>query len=548
MLFSALQRTASPVVRSERPSHFHARSLDTTAESHRYFKNTLNILSVIPGLNITSRERFVTATLLALAVLSYAFWLTRGFHSFWRPGEGVELTFNSMLEHLLRGEFDVDPSIVGIEGFYRDGRVFAYWGIFFAVIRSPLMLLPGGLGIDVTGLSCFVAVCIAACAKLAALHVAFQSSPASVARGILYWTLGISILFAGPQIEFLQPSLWQEVCLWSGALAAIFVYFATRGIIRGRFSRLSLCAMAFVAGLALLARVSTGVGLYAALGLLVLAMLVREPSQGSGPQRAATGATPILVRLLSSQFLLPILLLLGFAVLTGLVNYQRWGHPLVFADYRLHIMNEYFPDRMPRTEAYGLFNLSRVPFGIVYYYFPIWVLFRHDGHLLFEEHQRRLMDATELPPSSFFLTDPILMLLLLYAGWSLLSARRSAGINRLHALAIGTGLTVPCLLMLSAISMNFRYRIEFYPLMEFGAFLGFVLLCSHPLAASSLRRVRTLAIASAALGILGSHAIMMLYKLSDLGPSIKLLRVGVFAYYLQKIQSHWPWLGSWMQQ
>jgi len=97
-------------------------------------------------------------------------------------------------------------------------------------------------------------------------------------------------------------------------------------------------------------------------------------------------------------------------------------------------MNELFPDRLPRTQIYGLFNLSRVPFGIVYYFFPIWVLRRADGHLLFEEHQWRLIDATELPPSSFFLTDTLLMLLLSYAGWSLLNARRSDGINRLHAL------------------------------------------------------------------------------------------------------------------
>src|SRR5262245_64496843 len=117
--------------------------------------------------------------------------------------------------------------------------------------------------------------------------------------------------------------------------------------------------MALAAGLALLARVSMGVGLYAALGLLVLAMLVREPSPGGEPQRAASGATPLLARLVSSQFMLPMLVLLGFAILTGLVNYQRWGHSLVFADYRLYITNEGYPDRLPRTAAYGLFFSSR---------------------------------------------------------------------------------------------------------------------------------------------------------------------------------------------
>ena len=189
------------------------------------------------------------------------------------------------------------------------------------------------------------------------------------------------------------------------------------------------------------------------------------------------------------------LILLGFSALAGLVNYYRWGDPLVFADYRLYLTNSEEPGWLPLTKAYGLFNLSRIPFGIIYYFFPIWILRRNDGHRLLEEHQRHFIESTELPPSTFFLTDTLLMLLLLYAVWSLLRARRSAGIDRPSALAIGTGLTAPCLLMLSAISMNFRYRIEFYPLIEFGAFLGFLLLCKHTWTATTLRKVRTLAIA-----------------------------------------------------
>lgn len=489
----------------------------------------------------------MNAGLLALAVLSYAFWLTDGRFDFWHPGAGLELTFNSMLDHLLRGEFDVDPLIAGKEGFYRDGRVFAYWGIFFAVIRWPLALFTGGLDIDVTRLSCLVAVSVAAYAKLQTVHLVFVSSPATAGRNILYLTVALSILFAGAQIAFLRPILYQEVCLWAGALAAIFVYFAVRGMRYGRFAVSSLCAMAFVAGLALNARVSMGVGLYAAISLLMLAMLLRH-LQGSGEDStAASGATTFSARLFSGQIVLPLVLLLGFAAVAGLVNYQRWGDPLVFADYRLYIMNELFPDRLPRTQVYGLFNLSRVPFGIVYYFFPIWVLRRADGHLLFEEHQRRLIDATELPPSSFFLTDTLLMLLLSYAGWSLLNARRSDAINRLNALAIGAGLTAPCWLMLSAISMNFRYRIEFYPLIEFGAFLGFLLLGRLPLADSSLRRVCTLAGVSSALGIVGSHVVMILYKVSDFGPAIDMLRYGVFAHYLDRLKSFFAFSASWIQ-
>ena len=495
-----------------------------------------------------SRERIIIASLSALAALCYACWLTDGhFSLFWRPGNGLNLTFNSMLEHLLRGEFDVDPAAVGIEGFSRDGRIFAYWGIYFALIRWPLTLFRGGLSIDVTYLSCFVAVCIAAYAKLRTLRLVYLRSPASATRNLLYGALTLTILFAGPQIEFLRTTLFQEVCLWAGALAAIFGYFSIRGIILGRFSALSLCAMALVAGLALIARVSTGVGLYAALGLLVLTILIRAPREGNDSELVARRATPFAARILSFRFVLPILILLLFSALAGLVNYYRWGDPLVFADYRLYLTNSEEPGWLPLTQAYGLFNLSRIPFGIIYYFVPIWILPRNDGHLLLEEHQRRFIESTELPPSTFFLTDTLLMLLLLYALWSLLSARRSAGIDRPSALAIGSGLTAPCLLMLSAISMNFRYRIEFYPLIEFGAFLGFLLLCKHTLAATTLRKVRTLAIASTAVGILGSHVILIMYKVSAFGPAYEKMSGDVFHYYWWQLKTYWPAIASWIR-
>jgi hypothetical protein len=81
-------------------------------------------------------------------MLAYAAVLTNGF-ALWRASGANELnlTSNSMLEHLLRGQYDVDPNIVGTEGYLRDGRVYAYWGVFCALLRLPLTLIPGGLQI-----------------------------------------------------------------------------------------------------------------------------------------------------------------------------------------------------------------------------------------------------------------------------------------------------------------------------------------------------------------------------------------------------------------
>jgi hypothetical protein len=36
------------------------------------------------------------------------------------------MVFNSMLEHLRHGEFDVDPALIGFEGTIRNGKTYAF--------------------------------------------------------------------------------------------------------------------------------------------------------------------------------------------------------------------------------------------------------------------------------------------------------------------------------------------------------------------------------------------------------------------------------------
>jgi hypothetical protein len=69
------------------------------------------------------------------------------------------------------------------------------------------------------------------------------------------------------------------------------------------------------------------------------------------------------------------------------------------------------------------------------------------------------------------------------------------------------------------------------------------------LAATSLRRVRILAITSATLGVIGSHVIMIPYKVSQFDLAIEKMRdLDVFAYYVPQIQSRWLWLAPGIPQ
>jgi len=437
-----------------------------------------------------------------------------------------------MLAHLARGRFDVDPGVVGVEGFARDGRVYAGWGMLRALIRAPLLLFPGGLRLDVMCLSSLLAVSTAATMKFSTLQLTFRNA-ASSGAAVLYWALLLALLFSGAQIEFLKPSVYQEACLWAGALGACFVFLAIRGVLAGSFSVGSLCGMAAIAGLALLTRATIGVGLFLA---IVLLLLVNQ-------RKAAVNAGPIRRRALefvrelcfSRSVALPAIVLALFALATGFVNYERWGNPFEFADYHryFYYMHRY-PDRLVRLEQYGVLNPTRIPFAAVYYFVPIWVFQRADGHQLFEEHETRLFDAVELPPSSFLLTDAMLLALLAFAVWALVRQPKLA-INRTVVVAVAAGLSVSGLLIMSFGVLGFRYRIDFYPFMEFSAFVGASLLVQSRFLAKTI--VRWGLLTASATSVVASHAELILYKVSILGSAIG-YTPGLLYYYMHALGPH----------
>ena len=56
----------------------------------------------------------------------------------------LDKAFDNMLVHLLRGEFTVDREAIGYEAYTRDGKTYAYFGIFPVVLYMPAGI-PGGL-------------------------------------------------------------------------------------------------------------------------------------------------------------------------------------------------------------------------------------------------------------------------------------------------------------------------------------------------------------------------------------------------------------------
>jgi hypothetical protein len=458
-------------------------------------------------------RRLQIAALLGMASF-YGFLLGR------HPDETPALnrTFNSMMEHLLHGRFDVDPATVGGEGFLRNGQVLAYWGIFCALLRLPLLPL-GRPGMDVTVWSCLGGACLSGMMRLRMwLLVRRHGAAGRAGRCALAWML-VYLLLGGSGIGYLRASIYQEVDFWAAAFAAVFVYLTLKGLITRSFALRDLCWMACAAGLALLTRVSTGGGLVLAFVLLLACLAVRDASALDWPRA-----------LRQRRLLLPLAVLGVGLALAGTVNYRRWGNPLTFADHTLYLSNARYPDRMPRTRRYGYFNVRRIPFGLNYFFLPIWPFRGTDGRLLLEATQTRLLDAAELPPSSFLLTDlyPLLFLVLLARARQL---RRWVPAAELAAVACG--LAVPCVAMLMAISMNYRYRMEFYPEIDLLAFTGLYVALRDPAAQQRLQSWRRALGIAAVVSVCSAFAALALYKLSYYGPSQELLRNGIVRYYIQ---------------
>ena len=261
--------------------------------------------------------------------------------------------------------------------------------------------------------------------------------------------------------------------------------------------------MALAAGLALLCRVSFGLGLYAALGLMLCVEAWRARSGGGlAVLKALAPAAAILVL---------------FAGAAAWINAARWDSPLTFVPFRNQAaLVKHGEDRLQRLQRYGELNLARLPFALQYYLAPVWVLPGADGGLLLQKTQLRLFDDVELPPSSLLLSDPAVCLL---AGLGVCAlGRRRALVPDLGLSAVGlAGLASPIAVLLLAISLSFRYRMDFYPALDFAACLGVSTL--RPGASRSLGR---LFLALAAAGAAVAFASLWLYYFAPMGTALDL--------------------------
>ena len=432
-----------------------------------------------------------------------------------------------MIEHMSRGEFFVDKSAVQAEGWTREGHTYAYFGIVPALLRLPILVWPGLRLMDFTTVSCAVASSLAAVAKLTTAALACRLIGTERYRPAIFVFAALMIVFGGSQVQFLRPSIFQESLSWALAIASIFVLMVFRWCIEPAGRRAwHPAAMALVAGLCLLTRVSTAMGLFGACGGLILLTLARAfGTRGRGPGVMAA-------------VILPGAVLAAFMLICGYINYQRWGNPLTFQDYKYYDMITAADPVHEVIRQHGYFSLSRLPFGFCYYFLPIWTYIRPDHLFLFREYQDRMLFTVEFPPATFLLSDPALLFLALL-GCRWLWSHRRAGVVDLPAVVLVAGsFALPGVMILAAIALTFRYRMEFYPFLEFLGLFGLAGLAD--LIPERRRLVVWACGVMLVVSIIFSNLFLLSYKIAPWADSADIQGQGWAAAYVKYFKAGYP--------
>ncbi len=402
---------------------------------------------------------------------------------------------------MLPGRFDVDPGAImaGREVYVRDGRAYSYFGVFCALLRLPL-LVAGRPHLDVTVISIGCATLLGLGARLKAAAMAMAEGPAFTRAQRVMVFAGFAL--TGETIQFLAPSIFQEVVSWGAALASVFGLLVLQLCLgKARSRTKTYLALAAVAALELLCRPTFGIGACLATGAIFAVHLWRARARPVSGLRAL--APPALV------------LLLGVAVVGG-VNDARWGNATTFAPLeRAAMMNQVYPDRPARLKRYGEFNVERVPFALEYYLAPVFALGPGDGPPPLTARQRALYDEVELPVSSIFLGDAFIVALAA-VGLGTFACRRGGLDDPVLGGWALAALAAPLSMILSLLALTFRYRMEFYPALDLAALFGLHSLASQrrPLPAMATGILLSLA----TLALSSSLVLCILYRNAPLGP------------------------------
>jgi hypothetical protein len=458
------------------------------------------------------------AALIAVVAAYYLVLLSNGTMQVFAP-ELLDKIYDSMLLHLMHGEFDVDPKAIDFETTVINGKTYTYFGVFPALLRLLALPFTDLSRAHLARLSCLAATVIFVALQLRTLVVVHASLPAASRKTAYLGVMVAATVLSGPQIYLLAfAEVYDEALLWAGVMAAAFNLVVLRAALGAGLRTSDLAWLAVFAGLAFNTRSSIGIGLYIATFLLVMCAAGRWHSERLSAVPARSVAASIGEVVGNPGLVLPLVILGVLAVALGIVNFGRWGNPFAFAG---PAHNYYLLQRDPKAlrmfDTYGAFNLSRVWISALYYATGIpWLL---KSVPPFAEFLQARYFRIEAPPLTPLLTNPLTIILagigLYRLSWK--PGMRGDAVAILRLTLIGHAIII--LILFAFLALTLRYRFDLAPFMTLAAFVGYRSFCIAAAETSekSQKSLFTAAVGLCLVGILFSHYVLVLHKAWSMG-------------------------------
>ena len=455
---------------------------------------------------------------MAAAAIYYLFLLSNGTFRLFAP-EMLDKAFDSMLVHLLRGEFTVDREAIGFEAFTRDGRAYAYFGIVPALLRLPALPFVEIAEASLARLSCLIAVVLYVAVQLRMLVIVHESlPPRSRMRGLL-GVMVVATVLSGPQLYILgSASIYHEPILWSAVMAATFNLVVVRVAFPGcHLATRHLVWLATLAGLAINTRASIGGALY--LGtILQIGRAAWKRHSGSRDERLSMTSAGVAHGKINGmvgdpRIALPIAVLISFVIIAGTVNFERWGNPFRFVDYQyydfsnLHRRNDFAVIR-----DFGEISLGRAWIGAFYYATGIPYVLKAVPP--FAEFLHSRYQAIEAPPITPVLTNPLTILLGTVGLYRLWSNPPLSAEGAMLLLLVLIGHAAAVLVIFGAMYLALRYRFDLAPFTILAALIGYraVSIAAAEASETWRKRLRIALVGLCLLGIFSSHYVLLIHK------------------------------------
>ena len=289
--------------------------------------------------------------------------------------EIMGISYVGQWESLKQGRIDLDPTYSVGERFIRNGKKYIYHGIFPAFVRGFIEFFFKRGSTDWSRISTVIGAVIASLFAIFAFYtIALKYSSSSFQ--IYYYTSLFAICFAlGSPLTHLLSSayVYHEVIIWGLAWSMVFIFSFIKFSYSNKVSYLWLALMSLSCGCTLLARPTFSSATLPSVTILLviftLSFLTKLNIKGL---KKFFSLLKIQDTYLCNwkallAICLPLLICLCFQLK---VNYEKWGNPFVFMDFR------YYEGAWPgRLEAFlnsgGLTHYLRIPHALVYHFHPL---------------------------------------------------------------------------------------------------------------------------------------------------------------------------------